>query len=81
VDQVVGGLHVCQGGRQRAGIEDVSPDYLGLSRDAATALGSQWGLLVDFQTIGTSSGTLVYSQNPGVGVLVRYGDTITLYMV
>ncbi len=46
-----------------------------------TALGNEWGLVVDFQTIGTTSGTLVYSQNPGVGVLVRYGDTITLYMV
>ena len=58
-----------------------APDFIGLSRDAATALGNEWGLVVDFQTIGTTSGTLVYSQNPGVGVLVRYGDTITLYMV
>jgi beta-lactam-binding protein with PASTA domain len=58
-----------------------APDFIGLSRDAATALASQWGLVVDFQTIGTTSGTLVYSQNPGVGVTVSYGDTITLYMV
>jgi eukaryotic-like serine/threonine-protein kinase len=58
-----------------------APDFIGLSRDAATALADQWGLIPDFQTIGTTSGTLVYSQNPGVGVLVRYGDTITLYMV
>ncbi len=58
-----------------------APDFTGLSRDAATELADQWGLSVDFQTIGTTSGTLVYSQNPGVGVLVSYGDTITLYMV
>ena len=49
---------------------------------AATALagkygGSPW----TSKTIGTTSGTLVYSQNPGVGVTVTYGDTITLYMV
>ena len=58
-----------------------APDFIGLSRDAATELANQWGLVPDFQTIGTTSGTLVYSQNPGVGVLVSYGDTITLYMV
>jgi serine/threonine-protein kinase len=58
-----------------------APDFIGLSRDAATTLAAQWGLVPDFQTIGSTSGTLVYSQNPGVGVLVRYGDTITLYMV
>ena len=58
-----------------------APDFTGLTRDAATQLADQWGLIPDFQTIGTTSGTLVYSQNPGVGVLVRYGDTITLYMV
>jgi len=58
-----------------------APNFIGLSRDAATALADQWGLALDFQTIGTTSGTLVYSQNPGVGVTVRYGDTITLYMV
>jgi eukaryotic-like serine/threonine-protein kinase len=58
-----------------------APDFIGLSRDAATTLADQWGLVLDFQTIGTTSGTLVYSQNPGVGVLVAYGDTITLYMV
>ena len=58
-----------------------APNFIGLSRDAATALADQWGLALDFQTIGTTSGTLVYSQNPGVGVTVTYGDTITLYMV
>jgi eukaryotic-like serine/threonine-protein kinase len=58
-----------------------APDFRGLSRDAATALGDRYGLAIDFQTIGTTSGTLVYSQNPGVGVTVTYGDTITLYMV
>jgi serine/threonine-protein kinase len=58
-----------------------APNFVGLSRDAATALADQWGLALDFQTIGTTSGTLVYSQNPGVGVTVTYGDTITLYMV
>jgi len=58
-----------------------APNFIGLSRDAATALADQWGLALDFQTIGTTSGTLVYSQNPGVGVTVMYGDTITLYMV
>ena len=58
-----------------------APNFIGLSRDAATALADQWGLVPNFQTIGTTSGTLVYSQNPGVGVTVSYGDTITLYMV
>ena len=58
-----------------------APNFIGLSRDAATALADEWGLALDFQTIGTTSGTLVYSQNPGVGVAVMYGDTITLYMV
>jgi eukaryotic-like serine/threonine-protein kinase len=58
-----------------------APDFVGLSRDAATALANQWGLVPDFQTVGTASGTLVYSQNPGVGVTVTYGDTITLFMV
>ncbi len=57
------------------------PNFIGLTRDAATALADQWGLVPDFQTIGTTQGTLVYSQNPGVGVTVSYGDTITLYMV
>ena len=47
-----------------------APNFIGLSRDAATALADQWGLALDFQTIGTTSGTLVYSQNPGVGVTV-----------
>jgi serine/threonine-protein kinase len=58
-----------------------APDFIGLSRDAATSLANRWGLVVDFQVIGTTTGTLVYSQNPGVGVTVTYGDTITLYLV
>ena len=58
-----------------------APDFIGLSRDAATALANRWGLVPDFQVIGTTTGTLVYSQNPGVGVTVTYGDTITLYLV
>ena len=57
------------------------PDFSGLTRDGATALATEWGLVPDFQVIGTTPGTLVYSQNPGIGVTVMYGDTITLYMV
>ena len=59
----------------------VCPDFRGLTRDGAQALADQYGLKLDFQVIGTSSGTLVYSQNPGVGITVSYGQTITLYMV
>ncbi len=57
------------------------PDFSGLTRDGAQALADQYGLVPDFQVIGSTSGTLVYSQNPGVGVTVSYGDTITLYLV
>ncbi|MEP6972688.1 MAG: PASTA domain-containing protein [Actinomycetota bacterium] len=57
------------------------PDFSGLTRDGAQALADSYGLAVDFQVIGTTSGTLVFSQNPGVGVTVSYGDLITLYLV
>lgn len=58
-----------------------APNFQGLTRDGAQALADRYGLLVEFQVIGTSSGTLVYSQNPGVGITVTYGQTITLFMV
>jgi serine/threonine-protein kinase len=58
-----------------------APDFSGLTRDGAQTLADQYGLVPVFQVIGTTSGTLVYSQNPGIGVTVSYGDTITLYLV
>jgi serine/threonine-protein kinase len=58
-----------------------APSFLGLSRDAAKALADRYGLQPDFRTIAGTSGTIVYSQTPGVGTTVSYGDTITLFVV
>ena len=56
-------------------------DFGGLSRSAAQSLADQYGLILSFATVPGTSGGIVYSQSPGVGTVVRYGDTITLYMV
>ena len=58
-----------------------APDFGGLSRSAAQSLADQYGLILSFATVPGTSGGIVYSQSPGVGTVVRYGDTITLYMV
>jgi beta-lactam-binding protein with PASTA domain len=57
------------------------PDFRGRSKDDAQALADQYGLVVVFSTIPNTSGTIVFSQSPGVGAPVTYGDTITLYLV
>ncbi len=58
-----------------------APDFGGLSRTAAQSLADEYGLVLSFATVPGTSGGIVYSQSPGVGTVVRYGDTITLYMV
>ena len=58
-----------------------APDFGGLSRSAAQSLADGYGLVLSFATVPGTSGGIVYSQSPGVGTVVRYGDTITLYMV
>ena len=58
-----------------------APDFRGLSQSAARALADTSGLIVSFQTVPGTSGSIVFSQNPGAGTTVRNGDTITLYMV
>jgi beta-lactam-binding protein with PASTA domain/tRNA A-37 threonylcarbamoyl transferase component Bud32 len=57
------------------------PDFRGLSRDAAQSLADQHGLKLVFQTVPNTSGSIVYSQQPGVGSTVTYGDAITLFLV
>ena len=42
---------------------------------------TEYGLHVTFSTLFGTSGQLVWSQSPGVGVTVQYGDTIQLFMV
>jgi serine/threonine-protein kinase len=58
-----------------------APDFRGLSKSAAQALADRYGLTPNFQTVPGTTGSVVFSQSPGVGVTVRYGDTITLFMV
>jgi eukaryotic-like serine/threonine-protein kinase len=57
-----------------------APDFRSMSRSSAQALADRYGLKLDFRTFPGTPGTLVFSQSPGVGVTVRYGDTITLFM-
>jgi beta-lactam-binding protein with PASTA domain len=57
------------------------PDFRGRSKNDARALADQYGLVVVFSTIPNTSGTIVFSQSPGAGSTVTYGDTITLYLV
>jgi hypothetical protein len=42
---------------------------------------AEYGLHVTFSTIPGTSGQIVFSQSPGVGTQVEYGDTIQLFMV
>ncbi len=58
-----------------------APDFRSMSRENAQALADQYGLHVTFSTLFGTSGQLVWSQSPGVGVTVQYGDTIQLFMV
>jgi serine/threonine-protein kinase len=58
-----------------------APNFGGLSTSGARALAEQYGLLLTFKTVPGTTGSVVFSQSPGVGVTVRYGDTITLFMV
>ncbi|MEO8476825.1 MAG: Stk1 family PASTA domain-containing Ser/Thr kinase [Actinomycetota bacterium] len=58
-----------------------APDFRGLSKSAAQSLADRYGLAANFQTVPGTTGSVVFSQSPGVGVTVRYGDTITLFMV
>ena len=58
-----------------------APDFRSMSRADAQALADQYGLHVTFSTLFGTSGQLVWSQSPGVGVTVQYGDTIPLFMV
>ena len=58
-----------------------APDFRSLSRSAAEALALEYGLHVTFSTIPGTSGQIVFSQSPGVGTTVQYGDTIQLFMV
>jgi beta-lactam-binding protein with PASTA domain len=57
------------------------PDFRGISRSAAEDLAAHYGLGLDFRAVAGTSGSLVYSQTPGVGTIVRNGDTITLFLV
>jgi beta-lactam-binding protein with PASTA domain len=57
------------------------PDFRGISRSAAEDLAEQYGLVLDFRAVAGTSGSVVYSQTPGVGTVVRFGDTITLFLV
>ena len=58
-----------------------APDFRSLSRSAAEDLADEYGLHVTFSTIPGTSGQIVFSQSPGVGTQVEYGDTIQLFMV
>jgi serine/threonine-protein kinase len=58
-----------------------APDFRSLTREGAQALADEYGLHVTFSTIFGTSGQIVYSQSPGVGTTVEYGDTIQLFMV
>ena len=58
-----------------------APDFRSLSRSAAEDLAADYGLHVTFSTIPGTSGQIVFSQSPGVGTQVEYGDTIQLFMV
>ena len=58
-----------------------APDFRGLSKSAAQTLADTKGLVLNFQTVPGTTGSVVFSQSPGVGVTVRFGDTITLFMV
>ena len=58
-----------------------APDFRGLSKGAAQDLGAHYGLVLDFKAVAGTSGSLVYSQTPAGGTVVRYGDTITLFLV
>ncbi len=58
-----------------------APDFRSLSRSAAEDLAAEYGLHVTFSTIPGTSGQIVFSQSPGVGTQVEYGDTIQLFMV
>ena len=57
------------------------PDFRGRTRVDAQALADEWGLVLAFSSIPNTSGTIVYSQSPGIGATVTYGDTISLYLV
>ena len=57
-----------------------APDFRSLSRSAAEDLADQYGLHVIFSTFPGTGGTAVFSQSPGVGWTVEYGDTIRLFM-
>ena len=58
------------------------PDFRGRTRIDAQALADEWGLVLAFSSISpNASGTIVYSQSPGIGATVTYGDTISLYLV
>ncbi len=57
------------------------PDFRGLSRGAAQDLAAKDGLVLDLRAVPGTSGSLVWSQKPGVGTTVRYGDSITLFLV
>jgi beta-lactam-binding protein with PASTA domain len=58
-----------------------APDFRGLSRSSAQSLADRYGLKLNFQVVPNTSGAVVLSQTPGAGTTVRYGDTITLYLV
>jgi serine/threonine-protein kinase len=57
-----------------------APDFSNLSHDAAEALAAEYGLHVIFSTFPGTGGDAVFSQSPGVGWTVEYGDTIRLFM-
>jgi len=58
-----------------------APEFRSLSRSAAEDRAAEYGLHVTFSTIPGTSGQIVFSQSPGVGTQVEYGDTIQLFMV
>jgi eukaryotic-like serine/threonine-protein kinase len=58
-----------------------APDFRGLSRSSAQSLADRYGLKLTLKIVPNTSGAIVYSQTPGAGTIVRYGDTITLYLV
>jgi serine/threonine-protein kinase len=58
-----------------------APDFVGLSVGAARTLASRHGLAVALQTVPGTNGDEVVSQLPEAGTTVRYGQTITLFLV
>jgi len=56
------------------------PSFIGLSKSAAEAKASSYGLDVSFFVVPNTTGSLVISQTPAPNVTVSYGDGVTLFI-